>query len=222
MTSVRNLVRIFLVTLFVAAMSKPTIADEALIGQLKALLTERPNPEASASFAFALDGCILTRSILHDKEKTCSRSRGGWYRWDHIIDLRLLRTSPYAARVRSNKYNWEQIVWPFRSGIAKERREYLQDWYDRHKAILKEDMALPEYDLARRMDKLRALIDEMFPNRRFSGHSQRIEYCGAGMLHSPTQFWMSGDVRLALLPVGNGEKVVELIHRYAQRQCTSK
>lgn len=213
--------RIFLVALFVATMSKSTFADGALIGQLKSLLTEKSDPKTSARFEFALEGCTLTRSILHDKDRTCSRSKGGWYRRDLIIDLQLLKTSPSVVRVRTSKYDWEQIEWPFRIGIAEERRAYLEEWEDRSTAILKEDMALPEYDLTRRMNKLRALIDEMFPNRRFSGHSERVEFCGgAGTLHSPPQLWSTDDVRLALLPVGNGAEVVELIHRYAQRHCT--
>ena len=219
MNFIGTALRIFLVAFLVATMNKATFADGALIGQLKSLLTEKSDPKTSARFEFSLKGCILTRSILHDKDWTCSRSKGGWYRRDLIIDLRLLKTSPSVVRVRASKYDWEQIECPFRKGITKERRSYLDEWQDRHTAILKEDMALPEYDLKRRMNKLRALIDEMFPNRRFSGHSERVEYCGAGTLHSPPQLWFSGDVRLALLPVGNGAEVINLIHRYAQRHC---
>lgn len=222
MASIVKFVRVVFLPLIAATMSGSTFADDKLIGHLETLLIERPDPKVSASFSFALEGCVLTRSILHNKDQTCLRSKGGWgwYRRDLIIDLRLLSTSPSNVRVRGTKHNWEQIEWPFRTGIAKQRRAYLREWEDRHRAILKEDMALPEYDLARRMDKLRALIEEMFPNRRFSGHSERVEYCGgAGALHTPALFWIFGDVRLSLVPVGNGAKIVDLIHRYAQRHC---
>ncbi|MEM9046313.1 MAG: hypothetical protein AAGC81_16630 [Pseudomonadota bacterium] len=86
-------------------------------------------------------------------------------------------------------------------------------------SILKSDMAEPNYNLARRMDKMRALVDGMFPDLQFKRFSKRVFYCDAGVLETPQRVSVRSGARISLLPIGNGQEILNLVHVYAQRHC---
>ncbi|MEM9046314.1 MAG: hypothetical protein AAGC81_16635 [Pseudomonadota bacterium] len=96
-------------------LNEESLSDETIEERLEALLTEKRDPSKPVRFAVELNGCVLTRSILHDQDLVCSRGPGGWYRNDRSIDLRVVLTSPRVAEVRGTDHDFEAVEWPLRS-----------------------------------------------------------------------------------------------------------
>jgi hypothetical protein len=201
-----------------------SLSDDELRSRISEIFAVPAIGEAERSIHFA--GCRITMTLRHNPERVCAAGTGGWYQMDTVIDLRFVYTNRDHATVRpvqhqrgEVEYRWDNVFWPYVTEAIEPHRRFSQTWSEASRAVISTDTSLPTPDLARRMDNLRALSAELFPEVSFAALSENVSYCNAGSVLSPLDMTRHFDGVNVMVPSDYGAEFAALIAAYEDRFC---